>query len=169
MNEKDKYDFSKIFDKVLNRPIHKRLTDDLIKNTADGDLTQLIIDNIQVNNKKKTDGEMYSKLTRGQKIIYSTYVLETQVFNGGFGGFYLNTNCELNQFVGDDLISLDAKSFADIVDRANELGKLIETGEADSAKLYPLDIEFHKLIERDNLDARRIKYIKESPKDFISE
>jgi hypothetical protein len=162
MSEKDKYDFSKIFDKVLNRSIHKRLTKDLIANTLDTDLPQLIVDNIEVNNKRKSDGEIYSCLTRGQKGIYSTYILETQVFNGGFEGFYLNTNCELNQFIEGDLAILDAKSFADIVARANKLN------ETEPTNLFSLDNEFHKLVEIDNLDVRRTKYIRNNITEFIA-
>lgn len=165
MNEKDKYDFSKIFDKVLNRPIHTRLTEELIASTLDENLTQLVVDNIEVNNKRKTDREIYSRLTRGQKVIYSTYVLESQILNGGFEGFYLNTNCELNQFIEDDLIFLNAKPLADIVAVANET---IEVNETESATLYKLDKEFQRLIECDNLDARRVKYIRENATEFIA-
>jgi hypothetical protein len=170
MSGGNKYDFSKIFDKVLHRPIHSRLTDDLIKKTPDEDLTQLIFDNIniQVNNKRKSDGELYSGLTTGLKIIYSTYILETQIFNGGFGGFYFNTGCELNQFLERDLIAMGAESLADIVRRANELNELILADQAEPEKLHPLDIEFHKLIEVDSLEARRVTYIKESTEQFIS-
>lgn len=169
MREKDKYDFSKIFDKVLNRPIHKRLTNELIANTRDEDLTQLVIDSIVVNNKRKTDGEIYSRLTRGQKAIYSTYTLETQIFNGGFEAFYLNTNCELNQFVEDDLILLNAKPLAVIVAEANNTNKLIESKEADPLALYPLDKMFHDLLEADNLDTKRIKFIRQNTIEFLAE
>ncbi|MCD9014402.1 DMP19 family protein [Parachryseolinea silvisoli] len=168
MSEDKKYDFSKIFEKVLHRPIHSRLTNDLITKTPDEDLTQLIIDTLQVNNKRKSDGELYSGLTTGQKIIYSTYILETQIFNGGFGGFYFNTGCELNQFLERDLIAMGAESLADIVRRANELNELILADQAEPEKLYPLDIEFHKLIDVDSLEARRVRYIKENIEQFIS-
>jgi hypothetical protein len=166
MSEDNKYDFSEIFNKV--RPIHDRLTDDLIKSTPDEDLTQLIIDSIQFNSKKKSYGEIYFTLTSGQKIIYSTYILETQIFNGGFGDFYFNTQCELNQFLERDLIAIGAKSVADIVRRANEVCDLILADQAEPDKFYPLDKEFYKLIEVDSLEARRVTYIKESIEQFIS-
>ncbi|MBT1687254.1 DMP19 family protein [Dawidia soli] len=168
MSEDNKYDFSKIFDKILHRPIYSRLTNDLIKSTPDEDLTQLIIDNIEVNNKGKSDGDLYSVLTAGQKIIYSTYVLETQIFNGGFGGFYVNTQCALNQFLERDLIAIGAKSLADIVRSANEMSVLILADKAEPEQLYPLDIEFRKVIDVDSLDARRVTYIKGSKEQFIS-
>ncbi|MBT1712192.1 DUF4375 domain-containing protein [Fulvivirgaceae bacterium PWU5] len=166
MSEDNRYDFSKIFNKV--RPIHDRLTDDLIKNTPDEDVTQLIIDSIQFNSKNKSYGEIYAGLTSGQKIIYSIYILETKIFNGGFGGFYFNTECELNQFLEPNLIAIGAKSVADIVRRANEVCESILADQAEPDKFYPLDKEFYEVIEVDRLEARRVTYIREYREQFIS-
>jgi hypothetical protein len=168
MSEYNKYDFSKIFDKALHRPKHSRLTNDLIHKTPDEDLTQLIIDAIYVNNKRKSDGALYAGLTTGQKIVYSTYLLETQIVNGGFVGFYVNTSCELNQFLEQDLIAIGAKSLADIVRSANQINELVLADQAEPEKLYPLDREFHKVIEVDSLEARRVAYIKENVEQFTS-
>lgn len=165
----DKYDFSKVFDKALNRRIHEHLSVEVLNNTHENDLTQLVIDNIHVNNKRRSDGEIYSRLTRGQQIVYSTYILETQVFNGGFEGFYLNTHDELNEFVKEDLIVLQAQSHLDIVVKANEISRLINAGKADSSWLIPLNRELHALMEKDRLDAKRVKYIREHTNEFVSE
>ena len=63
---------------------------------------------------------------------------------------------------------MGAESLADIVRRANELNELILADQAEPEKLYPLDIEFHKLIDVDSLEARRVRYIKENIEQFIS-
>jgi hypothetical protein len=168
MDRKQNTEFIKIFDKVTGRPIYKTLTLDVLTQTSDSDLTQLIIDNIEINNKRKTDGEIYSNLNKGQQLVYSTHVLETQIFDGGFGAFYFSTNSQLKEFVETDLRALGADLLADIVAKANNIDRLVRVGQAIPEDIYPLDKEFSETLETENLDRKRVNFIRDNPTQFIN-
>ncbi|MGB0869634.1 MAG: DMP19 family protein [Flavobacteriales bacterium] len=187
-SEKDKerqYLIDKSFKEFNNRKIYDTLTSEIIDSLEDDKLLQTIFENIETNFE---DGEQYtkekiSKLTKGQQAIFSIWMLQTEVNNGGFNQFYYNSSGQFSEMAKDGLEYVGAEKFSQLVDKANKAYSVIKDeleskndGTIESfSKSYednPLndfDDKFYKLEESENLDSLQIVFIKENKEEFIKE
>lgn len=166
----------------LNRPIYKKLTKELIDTLTDHELNQTIFDNISVNieDDKRKESEIIKGLSKGQQAIYSIWIVESEVNNGGFNQLYFNGNEEIAKIAESGFATIGANGFSDLVKRANLLYKEIkpdlekyDDGTAESfSKSYennPLDKfdnDFYNLYEKEKLMDMIIDYIRKNTDEF---
>lgn len=177
-------EFENSMDKFKNRPIHIKLTEEIIDSTKDEDLLQLIFDNLSENLPDNYDKEFefVTSWNKSRQAIYVIWLLETEVNNGGFNQFYFNSSGEFAELIPDALKLVGANNFADLMNRANstyksEYDKITEDqdgtldGFSKSYKNNPLnkyDDEFYELYENENLNDLQIKYIRSHKYDFTN-
>lgn len=173
----------KSFEEFNNRPIYDKLTDEIIDQTSDDNLLQTVFDNIETNFE---DGELYSvekikKLSTGKQAIFSIWMLQAEVNNGGFNQFYYNSSGQFSEMALIGLKLINAEKFADLLERANKLyseiandlkekddGTIKSFSESyENNPLNKLDDEFYDLEETESLDSIQIKYIRENKTQFI--
>lgn len=176
---------NKSFEEFNNREIYENLTTEIIDNTQDDKLLQTIFDNIETNFE---EGEQYSidkisKLTKGQQAIFSIWMLQAEVNNGGFNQFYYNSSGQFSEMAKDGLEFIGAEKFAELVEKANrtysEIKDELESKNdgtiesfSESYEDNPLndyDDKFYELEESENLDSIQIEFIRENKEEFIKE
>jgi hypothetical protein len=175
----------KSFEEFNNRKIYKTLTDEIIDSTEDDKLLQTIFDNIETN---FDEGEQYtldkiSKLTKGQQAIFSIWMLQAEVNNGGFNQFYYNSSGQYSEMARSGLKIIGTIKFAELVEKANNTYSEIKD-ELDSKDdgtierfsesyednpLNDFDDKFYELEESENLDSLQIVFIRENKEEFIKE
>lgn len=167
----------------LNRPIYKKLTKEIIDTLADQDLNQTIFDTISVNMEgdKRNESDIVKGLSKGQQAIYSIWMVESEVNNGGFNQLYFNGYEEIAKIAESGFLTIGAHGFADLVKRANLLYKEFKPdlekyddgtmeGFSKSYENNPLekfDSEFFKLYEKEKLTELIIGYIRRNTDEFI--
>lgn len=166
--------FEDFFEKFNNRLIYKELSKEIIDSTLDEELEQLIFDNINTI-------EDRSLLSKGQKAILSTYIVQGEVSNGGFNQFYFNAKDEYSDMAIEGFSTLGVNDFVVLMAKANKIYKVIKkdleknnNGSWESFSnsyhdnpLNNLDTTFYKLDEKLNLRAIKINYIRENISEFI--
>lgn len=177
-------ELKKSIEKFNNRPIHKKLTSEIIDSTKDEELLQLIFDNLSENMGKdyENEYEIVTSWNKSRQAIYVIWLLEGEVNNGGFNQFYFNSSGEFSLLVPEALKLIGAPKFSDLVKRANstyksEYDKITEhqdgtiEGFSKSYENNPLDKyddEFYELYENENLNDIQIKFIRSHIDDFIN-
>lgn len=175
----------KSFEEFNNRKIYETLTVEVIDNTEDDKLLQTIFDNIETNFEA---GEQYtldkiSKLTKGQQAIFSIWMLQAEVNNGGFNQFYYNSSGQFSEMAKEGLNFIGAEKFAELVEKANKtyseikddleskddgtIESFSESYEGNPLNAY--DDKFYELEESENLDSIQIVFIRENKDEFIKE
>ncbi len=169
----------------LIRPIYKKLTTAIIDTLPDSVLYQTIVDNILANMEgdQRSESELLKGLTKGQQIIYSIWIVEAEVNNGGFNQLYFNGNEEIAIIAEIGFLKVNANRFADLTKRANrqyqkikqDLEKLNDGSMESFSKSYEnnplnaLDDEFYMLYKSEKLTDLLNTYIRNHTNDFISE
>lgn len=166
-----------------NRPVYKKLTKEIIDTTPDADLEQLVLDVIfqLIKQSGKELFDAVKNLSLGQKILYTTWLVEVEVTNGGFNQFYYNFSRIFAEVAVEHFRTFGAVKFADLMGKANKIYSSIKTdleekndGTAESfSKSYQnnllndLDTEFYALYSEEDLNKLRIAYIRSHIKEFI--
>jgi len=165
-----------------NRKRYQTLTADTLKAIADDDLEMALIDfvNCKVEKSGKPERDVFNGLSPGFRAVFSTWILEGEVNNGGFNQFFWNSSGEYaaDAAAGFDLIGAPA--------HARLMRRAIVIRDADRAKtqafknrgtleafsesyrnnrLSKLDDEFYK--QGDSLSAARIKFVRAHPGMFV--
>lgn len=159
------------------------LTADIIKNTKDENLEQVIIDHIhtKMNEDFSNEEDVVRNLSRGQRAVYVTWIVEAEVNNGGFNQFYYNSSGQLADLMVDAFKTIGAPQFADLAGQAHTVYngikedlKKYNDGTVESfSKSYegnPLndfDDKFYKLYESEPLSQVKIKYIRDNVNEFV--
>lgn len=150
------------------------LTRHILERTLDQDIENIIQENIYVNfnvNEESTKKDFkiaFEKLTAPQQVVYSSIILEKNVEAIGFQGYFKAFN-SAGQFAIDAKKAytiLKAPVLGDIVgdavDRVNDDLKPVNN------QLQKLDTIFLQRIKTENINARRIRYIRENIDSFIN-
>ena len=120
----------------------------------------------------------FAQQSTPQKVFSSIWALESEVNNGGFSQYFLNTSCETASFVSEALETLGAPKTADICRRAIAVAfpaGLPENPESISSAaasfsdevmeaFEPLDNEF--LEYPHNLTDLLFAYVSKHPEEF---
>ena len=173
----------KSFEEFNNRKIYETLTVEIIDKTEDDKLLQTVFDNIETNFE---EGEQYtldkiSKLTKGQQAIFSIWILQAEVNNGGFNQFYYNSSGQFSEMAKDGLDFIGAEKFAELVEKAkstySEIKDELESKDDGTIEsfgesyidnpLNDLDDKFYELEESENLDSLQIVFIRKNREHFI--
>lgn len=167
-----------------NRAVYKELTLELISRIKDDELEQAIFDNISINmeGNENEEKEIVKTLTRGQRAIYVTWIVEGEVNNGGFNQFYFNSSGQLADMGEEAFRTIGANKYAELVKRANSIYEEIKedlekfndgTTESFSKSyrenpLNDLDTKFYDLYKVEPLNQLKIKYISDNAKEFVN-
>lgn len=172
----------KSFEEFNNRKIYDKLTDEIIDQTSGDNLLQTVFDNIETNFE---DGELYSVekikiLSAGKQAIFSIWMLQAEVNNGGFNQFYYNSSGQFAELALEGLNLIETEKYADLLERANKTYSEIKDGleekndgtiesfseSYENNPLNKLDDEFYELDELESLDSIQIKYIRDNKSQF---
>lgn len=176
-------DMEKYWEEFKNRRIYTELSVEILATIPDDKLEQAIMDYIST---KATDYQTIlsdvSNLSAGFQMMYSTWVLEGQVNNGGFNQFFFNSSGQFADMALRSLNLIGASDYYQILRRAIEIHELekknlmlqdlYKQGSlkafSESYKLTHLgecDDAFYQL--NDHLSELRINYIRSHPEDFV--
>ena len=167
----------------VNRSTYKTLTKEILDTIPNNKLNQTVFDNIvlKMNKDLSNDYEVIMKLSKGRQAIYSIWVIDEEVNNGGFNQLYFNGYEKLAKLAETGFLIIGAKKFADLTKKANQLFQRIKPdldkykdgtleSFSESYKNNPLDKyddEYYKLNESDSLNYMIVKYIRNNPIEFI--
>lgn len=175
-------DPARIVSNFLNRRIYKELTLETLSKIPDHELEQVIIDYVSTKfTSRRSELAVVSKMPRGFQIVYSTWILEAEVNNGGFNQFFVNSSGQFAEMALKSLEALGAKDHYTVVKRAiqlhaeessnSELQALYAERTAEAfAKSYELtsldecDTPFYQL---GDLGEIRVHYIRLHPDEFV--
>jgi hypothetical protein len=165
-----------------NRPAYKILTASMLDTIKDVFIEQVIFENIiaKFDSVSVNDSDIIAKLSKGRSMLFFTWILEGEVYNGGFNQFFYNSP-EYAERVLEGYKTLGAKEYVDLVQRAISTHNKIKphldsidngTLEAFSESyednpLNDLDNEFYDLQDKNNISPLRIKYIRNHISEFI--
>lgn len=168
-----------------NRPIYSKLTIEILKNTPDDQLGQTVFDNIYELIGEDYDNELQNieKMSTGQQAIFSTWIAEIEINNGGFNQFFFNSSGQYVAMAADAYELIGAKKFGGLMKKAIELysslnenhelnidGTLESFSESYTNNPFDdLDNKFYELYETGSLSEMKIVYIKNNIQEFIAE
>lgn len=113
---------SQMVDEYLKRQIHEKLTAKIINSTPDDKLEQVILDYIQTKiSDDKSEFSIISNMSLGFQMIYSTWLLESEINNGGFNQFFINSSGKFAEMASESLKLLGAIDFYSILQKAIEI------------------------------------------------
>ncbi|RYY36055.1 MAG: DUF4375 domain-containing protein [Sphingobacteriaceae bacterium] len=172
----------KAVDAFLNRPVYEKLTEEIINNTPDDELVQVVFDNLctKITDYTKDYETVYS-FSEAQQAIYLIWCLEAEVNNGGFNQYYSNPSGQFAELLPDALNYVRAKEFSQLVAKANKVYKDNEEeitkyqdgsleGFSKSYENNPLeefDDKFYQLGEHENLSSLQVNFIRKNKQYFI--
>lgn len=164
-----------------NRVVYEKLSEEILKNNFENDLDSIVLDNLFLKLEKspKDEFDEVSTWREGQKAIYATFILESEVLNGGFNQFYFNSSRQFFKLAENGFKELNSKEFLKIVTKANSIylknRTHFENSELSTEEfvesyidnpLNKLDDEFYDQDEIQNVKELRIKYIKGNVSEF---
>ncbi|WP_228520557.1 DUF4375 domain-containing protein [Flavobacterium sp. CSZ] len=166
-----------------NRKIYTKLTEELLDNTSDDKLLQLVFDNLSQKNSEHYENEFANVMSwnKSKQAIYIIWVLESEVNNGGYNQFYFNSSGQFYKYLPDALKLVGANKYSELTKRANETfekenPKITQhqdgtiEGFSKSYEDNPLnkfDDEFYKLYETENLQQLQVDFIRKHKTEFI--
>lgn len=172
-------------DDFKNRPIYNILTKEIIDNTSDDELMQVVFDNLSTKfpNDRKKQYSTVVEFSKGRQAFFVIWCLKGEVDNGGFNQFYFNSSKRYAPMAPGALIEIGATNFAELVDKANHI--FVEQHEKitqyqdgtlegfsksyEDNPLTPLDNEFYLLDKNNELEKMQIQYIRKNKSEFIDE
>lgn len=124
--------------------------------------------------------EIISELPKPCQDIYSVYIIEGEVNNGGFNQCYYNSSREFTVMAESGFKAIGAEGFADIMIRANIMYSQIKDnlekykdgtleGFSKSYENNPLNLlddEFYIMYDKEPLDKLCVDYIRENSEYF---
>ena len=174
--------FTKSIEDFKNRPIHKVLTEQIIDTTSDEKLVQEVFDNLSEKLPTDYTKEYQTVLTwtKPRQAIYTIWLLEAEVNNGGFNQFYSNSSGQFYKNLPAALKLVGATKFADLAERANktyeqENEKITKhqdgtvEGFSKSYENNPLnkfDDEFYSLYKAEDLQQLQVNFIRKHKYEF---
>ncbi len=173
---------SKSLDDYNNRPIYKILTVEIIDQTSDENLVQVISDNLTEKLPKDKNKEYQTVLSWNisRQAIYATWWLESEVYEGGFNQYFLNSRGTYAELTPKALKLIGATEIANLVAKANKVFKQEydkKTKQQDgtiegfskpyeNSPLNKLDDKFYELTLTQVLQQYQTKYIRAHKQQF---
>lgn len=166
---------------ALYRERSETITLDLISNTSDDELDQLLVDFVEVKliNANSDESVQINSLLEPLKMLYVTWILEGQVNNGGFFQFYWNGYGYLEKDIVLALKYFNAPQHLELFKKAISVNKREKwitkifrlffsySFVVKFSKLKLLDDKFFDLNEL--LSDLRSKKIRKYPEKFLSD
>lgn len=102
------------------------LTEQIIDSSPDNSLLQIIFDELSLrpspNNKKEYDNVM--EWNRSCQVIYMLWQYESEVNNGGFSQYYINSSKDFYKHIPGALELIGASKFSALAKTANDIYEL---------------------------------------------
>ncbi|AUC15820.1 hypothetical protein BTO06_11970 [Tenacibaculum sp. SZ-18] len=180
--EKSDIDYSDILNQVeefKNRKVYKNLDLDTLENTEDKKLIQVIFDNLteKIGSDYENELEIIKSFNIHRQVIYSIWIFNTEIENGGLLQFYENSSGKFSMLAQESLKLIQANESYDLLREANNyfksfkytFGKVrsLYDSSFEFTKLNELENKYFKITEKENLEKLQIKYIRENIKYFI--
>jgi len=165
-----------------NRKRYPALTPEILKGIPDDDLEQALIDFVdcKIEANSEREREVFAALSPGFRAVYATWILESEVNNGGFNQFFWNSSGEYAGAAAAGFDLLGTKDYARLMRRAiairdrerarmrrfearNTIDAFSESYKGNP--LNALDEQFYKL--GTDLSAARIKFVRAKPQMFV--
>lgn len=173
----------KSIEDLKKKPIYNKLTEQLIDNTPDGELLQVVFDNLSQKQSADYENELetLNSWNKSKQAIYIIWTLESEVNNGGFNQFYSNSSGKFYKYLPDVLKLVGANKFSELTRRANdtfekENSKITRhqdgtvEGFSKSYEDNPLnkfDEAFYELYKTEELSQIQVDFIRKHKIDFI--
>ena len=174
---------TKSIENFKNRTIHKKLTAEIIDNSNNDQLLQVVFDNLseKLSDDYTKEYETVLTFSKAQQAIYIIWCLEAEINNGGFNQYYFNSSGQFAELTPDALRLVGANKFSDLVAIANKTYKTEYSnitkhqdgtleGFSKSYNDNPLnkfDNEFYELYKIENLQQLQTDFIRKNSLDFI--
>ena len=183
LSKETELQLKKSIDTLKNRPIYKKLTEQMIDTTSDDNLLQVVFDNLS--ERQPTDYEKEYETVMGwnksRQAIYIIWALEAEVNNGGYNQFYFSSSGKFYKHLPEALRLVGAANFADLTKRANdtfekENPKITQHQDGtlegfsksyDDNPLNKFDDEFYELYKTENLQQIQVDFIRKHITEFI--
>lgn len=166
-----------------NRPIYKKLTEQMIDNTSDDELLQVVFDNLSQKQSADYKNELETVISwnKSRQAIYIIWILESEVNNGGYNQFYINSSGKFYKYLPDALKLVGANKFSELTRRANdtfekENPKITQHQDGtiegfsksyEDNPLNKLDDEFYELYKTEKLNQIQVNFIRKHKAEFI--
>jgi len=115
---------------------------------------------------KKIDMKHFSQLSTPKKVIYTTYLLEMEVNNGGFNQFYYNRGYEIFKDIPQYMELIGASNHGQIVQEATTHILSSKREYSEMNLLDQLDNRFYDESKRTNILKLQAAYIQKNLKHF---
>ena len=177
-------DIERSVQNFINRTVYRKFTKKIIDSIPDNDLNLAIFDSISINmgGDNRSEAEIVKGLSKGQQAVYSIWIVESEVNNGGYNQLYFNGNEEISIIAETGFATIGAQKFAELTHRANELfrkilpelekyndGTIESFSESyDDNPLNDLDDEFFELYKIEVPTELVVKYIRNHIDEFIN-
>jgi len=182
-NEDNQEEYVESFEESDMVPESNKLTVEVIDNTPDEDLLITVFNNLSGRLPYDSTKECQAVLSwnKPRQAIYTIWLLEAEVNNGGFNQFYFNQSKQYYKLLPDALKLIGAPRFAELTQKANDTfekeqdiitkhqdGTLAGFVKSyDDNPLNKFDDEFQDLYEKENLEKIQIDYIRNNKSYFI--
>ena len=170
----------------LQRPAHPPLTAEILQATPDADLEQTVLDYIfhQIDRSGEDAAVVVPALPEGLQMVYATWLVESEVSNGGFPQYFWNSSGEFAVEALYGYRMLGAQRHAATLETAlatyirerPQLERFRGGGTAEDfaawaaySALGTLDWQFWSLATAEDPHALRISYIRAHPDEFVAE
>lgn len=166
-----------------SRPIYKELSEEIIDAIPDEELLQAVFDNLseQLSDDFEDEYGIVMSWNKSRQAIYTIWLLESEVNNGGYNQFYSNSSGQFYKLLPEALRLVGARQFADVTQRANTVFEKYnddiikeQDGSVEGfAKSYEdnplndLDIKFYELYTIEDLNQAQVRYVRTNKRDFI--
>jgi len=182
-DERPNYDeILRSIEEFARRTIYTSLDEETLGAIEDAKLEQAIVDFVihKIGEDFDHEYELVTALPAPIQDVYTTWVLENEVENGGFNQYFWNSSGQFAEEVSAGLDRMEAHAHADIV--RNAMNTILAAGEAwgkfrrtgtleafsgsyDESTLAELDRAFE---EAGPLSPLRIRYIRRRPSAFVA-
>tara|TARA_R110000751_G_scaffold307183_2_gene427645 strand:- start:786 stop:1235 length:450 start_codon:yes stop_codon:yes gene_type:complete len=138
-----------------------------LQNSSDEELISLVYDKA-TELYLETFGESLDKADSAMSDLLATWVLESEVHNGGFDQFFHNNGLEYGYNAANGLRRIAADNYLAVTEKAIEVFKnqSEEYQKKRNPDFNPLDDEFYNL---EGLENSRIEYIRSNYVKFVVE
>ena len=167
---------------IQNRPVYRELSQKILEATAEDELELLVVDNLCaiIGADDREEWAIVQDFTAGQQAVYTTWMVEEEIWENGFNTFYRKPVGRYAELVLQGFHAIGAPELANIMKEANMIFhyiqseiKTTEDHPAEGADMdnHPLldelDNEFYELSMTENLHDLRTAYIQAHPAAFL--
>lgn len=167
---------------IQNRPVYRELSQKILDATAEDELELLVVDNLCaiIGADDREEWDIVQTFNPGQQAIYTTWMVEAEIWENGFNTFYQKPVRRYAELVVEGFQIIGAQELANIMKEANTIFYYIQSEIKNQQDQLPedldtynhplldeLDNEFFEVSITENLHDLRTAYIQAHPTAFV--